>query len=315
VTRLDAQTGYATDPDFGDRDLDHGFVDFATDVDVTPEGRLLVAGAFNDGRKNPNTRGWVMRLDGATGLGDPGFGDDGTRTCRALSSPPRGPRSGAAPRLALSQSSRCARRRAARRRSPSRPCRRTRTKRRRAARSQSGTPRRGPARDVDPVAGATRDDRRRLRPARPPAGARGLRGPRALAATRPRALRPCAGARHRSQPVPEQVARGFRELPGPRASQLEFLQRPPVPLGFLLEGPALRRSCSGSQSSKLATIGLSHAHRVPLRSATWNLQSAAQRLRELDHRDDSANHRKHAGNRRCTRAQAGYLALGRRRSG
>jgi hypothetical protein len=56
VTRLDAQTGYATDPDFEDRDLDHGFVDFATDVDVTPELRLLVAGAFNDGRKNPNTR-------------------------------------------------------------------------------------------------------------------------------------------------------------------------------------------------------------------------------------------------------------------
>ena len=43
------------------------------------------------------------------------------------------------------------------------------------------------------------------------------------------------------------------------------------------------------------------------RHGPW--QSAAQRLRELDHRDDSANHRKHAGNRRCTRAQAGYLAL------
>jgi hypothetical protein len=49
---------------------------------------------------------------------------------------------------------------------------------------------------------------------------------------------------------------GFRELPGPLASQVEFLQRPPVPLGFQLERPALRRSCSGSQSSKVATIGL-----------------------------------------------------------
>jgi Radical SAM superfamily len=35
----------------------------------------------------------------------------------------------------------------------------------------------------------------------------------------------------------------------------EFLQRPLVPLGFLLEGPALRRSCSGSQSSKWRQAG------------------------------------------------------------
>ncbi len=36
------------------------------------------------------------------------------------------------------------------------------------------------------------------------------------------------------------------ELPGPSASQLGILRRRPVPLGFLLEGLDLRRSCSGS---------------------------------------------------------------------
>jgi hypothetical protein len=54
---------------------------------------------------------------------------------------------------------------------------------------------------------------------------------------------------------PGRLAGGFRELPGPRASQLESSERLPVPPGFQ-GGPALRRSCSGSQSSRVATVGL-----------------------------------------------------------
>ena len=57
--------------------------------------------------------------------------------------------------------------------------------------------------------------------------------------------------------IPGKLPEDSANSQGARASQLEFLQRPPVPLGFLLEGPALRRSCSGSQSSKVETTGLS----------------------------------------------------------
>jgi hypothetical protein len=53
------------------------------------------------------------------------------------------------------------------------------------------------------------------------------------------------------------AAGGFRELQGPQASQLLSVRGQPVPLplGFLPDGPAPRRSFSAFQSSKVATIG------------------------------------------------------------
>ena len=98
--------------------------------------------------------------------------------------------------------------------------------------------RRGPARHHDPEPRPARDDLRRLRPARPAAGARGLRRPRVLAAARPAALRLRARARHRPQPVPEQgrgVVPGAGAGPGRRPAYA-MLHRPMWDLGWLREG-------------------------------------------------------------------------------
>src|SRR4051794_6458273 len=72
--------------------------------------------------------------------------------------------------------------------------------------------------------------------------------------------------RRRATSREAQIARGFRELPAPRASQPAFLQRQPVRLGFVLSGPALRRPCPAGSLAVAEAIERIAAFDVETRS-------------------------------------------------
>ena len=103
MTRLDAQTGYGVDPAFGDHDLGIGWVAVSRDLDVTPDGGLLLGGLATDARDasagGPGSPAATGRPAPRTRASEPRTAAGG---CRSRSSTRRPPPSSRRPTAASS---------------------------------------------------------------------------------------------------------------------------------------------------------------------------------------------------------------------